>query len=105
MDYYNDYNDFNDFINRFNIKHVQVVRDRKYETINSGYNQTASFYSDREELIELELPRNGFEQLVKRDREYTHLWQDQSDEAYLRRTHPAIKDAYDKYRMLLELYR
>ena len=48
-------NGYNDFVNRFNVKHVQVVRDRKYETINYGsynsYNQTASYFADREELI------------------------------------------------------
>ena len=98
-------NGYNDFVNRFNVKHVQVVRDRKYETINYGYNQTASFFSNSEELIEIELTRSGFEQLVTIDREYTHLWQDQRDEAYMRRKYPAIKEAYDKYKMLLELYR
>lgn len=98
-------NNYNDFINRFNVKHVQVVRDRKYETINYNYNQNASFYSDREELIEIELTRSGFEQLVKIDSEYTRLWQDQSDEAYMRRKHHALKEAYDKYKMLMELYR
>jgi hypothetical protein len=97
---------YNDFMNRFNVKHVQVVRERKYETITPyGYNQTASYYSDREELIEMELSRSGFEQLVTIDHEYTRLWQDQSDEAYLRRQYPAIAEAYNKYRMLLELYR
>jgi hypothetical protein len=96
---------YNDFMSRFNVKHVQVVRERKYETINYGYNQTASYYPDREELIEMELSRSGFEQLVTIDREYTRLWQDQSDEAYMRRQHPAIKEAYEKYLMLMELYR
>jgi hypothetical protein len=98
-------NGYNDFVNRFNVKHVQVVRDRHYESINYGYNQTASYYNDRDHLIEMELTRSGFEQLVTLDNEYTRLWQNQSDEAYMRKKYPAIKEAYDKYRMLLELYR
>jgi len=99
---------YNDFMSKYRVKNVQVSRERGYRTIdytNIGYNQTASYYADSEELIEMELSRSGFEQLVTIDHEYTRLWQDQSDEAYMRRQHPAIKEAYEKYLMLLELYR
>jgi len=98
-------NGYNDFMQRFNVRHVQVVRDREYETINYGYTQTASYYNNREELIEIELPRRGFEELVYVDRQYDLMCQDFRNEAYMRRQHPAISEAYDKYRMLLELYR
>jgi hypothetical protein len=98
-------NNYDDFLKRFSIKHVQVVRDRMYDTINYGYNQTARYYADREELIEMELTRSGFDNLVNLDREYTRQWQDESDERYLRKMHPAIAEAYSKYRMLLELYK
>jgi hypothetical protein len=84
---------------------VQVSRDRRYETINYGYNQTASYYADREEIIEMELTRSGFEDLVKVDKDHDKLWQDQRDEAWLRKQYPALKDAYDKYQMLLALYK
>jgi hypothetical protein len=30
-------NNYDDFLKRFSIKHVQVVRDRMYDTINYGY--------------------------------------------------------------------
>jgi hypothetical protein len=66
---------------------------------------TARYYADREELIEMELTRSGFDNLVNLDREYTRQWQDESDERYLRKMHPAIAEAYSKYRMLLELYK
>lgn len=99
-------NFYNDFMSKYRVKHVQVSRDRNYETINYGsYNQTASYYADREELIEMELTRSGFEDLVKVDREYDNIWEEQRDEAYLRRTYPAVAEAYSKYRMLLELYK
>ena len=98
-------NDYNDFINRFGVKNVHASRDRDYRTFSYNYNQTASYYADREELVEMELTRSGFENLVKLDRDYDLLWQDKRDEAYMRRQHPAISEAYDKYRMLLELYR
>jgi hypothetical protein len=93
----------NDFINRYRIKHARVSRD--YHRINYGYNQTASFYDNREEIIEMELSRSGFQELVNVDREYDLLAQNQRDEAYMRRQYPAIAEAYNKYRMLLELYR
>jgi hypothetical protein len=92
-------------MNKYRVKHVQVSRDRKYDTINYGYNQTASYYNDREELIEMELTRSGFEDLVKLDREFDNIWQEQRDEAWMRKTYPAVAEAYSKYRMLLELYK
>ena len=98
-------NFYDSFINKYSVKHVQVVRDRNFETINYGYNQTASYYTNREELIEIEITRSGFEQLVRIDHEYDLLWQDQRSEACMRKRHPAISEAYDKYKMLLELYR
>jgi hypothetical protein len=98
-------NDFNDFINRFGVKNIHASRDRDYRTFNYNYNQTASYYADREELVEMELTRSGFENLVTLDREYDLLWQGRRHEAYMRRQHPAVAEAYDKYRMLLELYK
>jgi hypothetical protein len=98
-------NNYNDFINRFGVKNVHASRDRDYRTFNYHYNQTASYYADREEIIEMELTRDGFEHLVKLDREYDLLWQGQRHEAHMRRQHPAIAEAYSKYLMLMELYR
>jgi hypothetical protein len=98
-------NFYDSFINKYSVKHVQVVRDRNFETINYGYNQTASYYTNREELIEIEITRSGFEQLVRIDHEYDLLWQDKRSEALLCRTYPAVAEAYSKYQMLLELYK
>ena len=42
---------YDQFVSKFRIKHIGVVRDRMYDTINYGRNQTASYYADREELI------------------------------------------------------
>lgn len=95
---------YHDFVNRYSINHIRVNSDRNYSNVDY-YNKTASYYNDREEIVEMEIPRHSFENLVECDREFTRLYQDQRDEAYMRRKHPAIADAYDKYRMLLELYR
>ena len=97
--------DYNQFASRYRVRNMQVVRDRDYQTINYSYNQPASYYADREELIEMELTRSGFEDLVNLDNEHTRMWHDQRDEAYLRKIHPPLAEAYSKYRMLLEIYK
>lgn len=93
----------NDFINRYRIKHIRVNRD--YETFNYGYTQSASYYNNREEIVEMELPRGAFEELASLDRKFDDMTTEYRDEAFLRRKHPAIAEAYSKYRMLLELYK
>ena len=98
-------NFYDSFMNKYRVKHVQVSRDRAYRTIDYGWNNTASYYADREELIEMELTRSGFESLVDLDNRHEKAWQAQRDEEYMRRTHPAVAEAYSKYRMLLELYK
>ncbi len=99
-------NFYDSFMNKYRVKHVHVSRDRDYRTINYGtYNQTASYYADREEIIEMELTRSGFEDLVNMDNENDKAWQAQRDEAWMRRTYPAVAEAYSKYQMLLELYK
>ena len=98
-------NFYDSFISKYRVKNVQVSRDRAYQTFNYGWNKTASYYTDQEDIIEMEIPRSGFEQLVKLDNEHEKLWQDQRDEAWMRRTYPAVAEAYSKYCMLLELYK
>ena len=90
------------FADRYNVRNIQVNRDQR--SIDY-YNMKASYYADREETIDMEIPRRSFEHLVEIDHEYTKLWQDQRDEMYMRKEHPAIKEAYEKYRILLELYK
>jgi len=98
---------YDPFINKYRVKNVHVSRDRNYQRIdyNYNYNQAASYYADREELIEMELSRSGFEDLVRLDSEHERVWQDQRYEAHLRKMHPALEEAYSKYRMLLEIYK
>ena len=94
----------NDFINRYRIKHVRVNKD--YHTIDYGYRLGSTIsYSGREDFVEMELPRSAFEELQKMDRKLEDWCREEGEEAYMRSHHPAIREAYDKYRMLLELYR
>lgn len=98
-------NFYDSFINKYHVKNLQVSRDRGYRTIDYGYNRTASYYTDQEELIEMELTRSGFENLIRLDNEHDKLWQDKRHEEWLHKTYPALKDAHEKYQMLLALYK
>jgi hypothetical protein len=94
----------NDFINKYRIKHVRVTKD--YHNIDYGYKLGSTMsYSSREEYVEMELPRSAFEELVNIDHKIHDWVQEERDEEYLRRMHPALREAYSKYRMLLELYK
>lgn len=97
----------NDFINKYRIKHVRVCREYDRIDYNSyNYNTSSlSYTANREEYVEMEMPRSAFEELANIDRKI-HSWiQEERDEEYLRRHHSAIAEAYSKYRMLLELYK
>lgn len=94
----------NDFINKYRIKHVKVNKD--YHTIDYGYKLGSTIsYSGREDFVEMELPRSAFEELAKMDRKFDSWMQEEGEESYMRRQHPALREAYDKYKMLLELYK
>ena len=96
----------NDFINRYRIKHIRVSREYDRIDYNSyNYNSPSLSYTNREEIIEMEIPRSGFEELTRLDNKYDDWTRAAGEEAYMRRQHPALREAYDKYRMLLELYR
>jgi hypothetical protein len=98
----------NDFINRYGIKHVRVSREYDridYDRFYSYNSPSVSYSTHREEIIEMEIPRSGFEELVNIDRKIHDWVQEERDEEYLRRQYPALKEAYDKYKMLMELYR
>lgn len=97
-----DYDKYNEFVNRYRVQNIRVQRD--YRNIDY-YNTKASYYADREEIVEMEVPRRHFEHLVEVADLYTKMWQDERDERYMRKEYPAIKEAYEKYRMLLELYK
>ena len=99
-------NNYNDFVKRFNVSHVRLLRDRDYQSMDYGYNRNAGYYNTyREETLEMEISRIGFEELVKITDHYEQILERNAQERYMQRMHPAISEAHDKYRMLLELYR
>jgi len=101
-------NVYDDFMNRFSVKHVEPIRGpAKYTNYSNFSNRTGydSYDIVREELVEMELTRFGFEQLVRQDCDYYLLQQNQQNEEVVRRENPVVAEAYSKYRMLLELYK
>ena len=94
---------YDEFLNRYAIKHCIVKRPpRQFDY----HNQPNKFYApDCEEIVELEMYSRSFEYLVTVDDEHTKMYQDKRDEAWMRKQYPAIKEAYDKYLMLLALYK
>ena len=97
------YRPYDNFANKYGIRSINVNHHKEMDF--DYYNHKASYYADREETLDIEMNRRTFEYLVQVDEEYTRMWQDQRDEMYMRKEHPAVKEAYEKYRMLLELYK
>ena len=99
--------DLEKFIKDFRFRSLNVKRERPHVsyTYGAGAPNTASFYTYQDEVVELEIDKRELENLVNVCYRADHFLNKESQEQYLRSKHPAIADAYSKYRMLLELYR
>jgi len=95
--------DYNKFVSRYRIRNIQVARS--YDRFDVLYGKPATYYADREETIDMDIPRDSFEDLVRATDHYDQMINQHRHEQYLRKRHPAIAEAYDKYQMLLALYR
>ena len=100
--------DLEKFIKDFRFRSVNVKRERPrvshtYGTYGSPY--TASYYADRDEVVEMEIDRRELENLANVVYRADHFLSKERGEHYLRSKHPALAEAYSKYKMLLELYR
>ena len=49
------------------------------------------------------MPLHSFRHMVEMDNRAEEDYQAQRKEKYLRTTHPAVKDAYEQYQMILAL--
>jgi hypothetical protein len=97
--------DLEKFTNHFGFRVVNIKHHSPYQYFDS-YNRTASFYTDREQTtIEMEIDRRRLEHMINYVEQCQRLDDQDRDEAWLRKQYPGLKDAYDKYKMLLELYK
>lgn len=97
--------EYNEFMSRYQIRKIQLNRDYDRREIIPGYNVKASYYIEGRQTLDIEIDRPGFDELVNMSHKYNKLDLRQRDEDYLRRKHPAINDAYEKYLLLVELHR
>lgn len=69
------------------------------------YARSMDYYDDRKTVVDIELSRQGFEHLIESDHQAEIDYRVRSEEAQMRKRHPALAEAYSKYKMLLELYK
>lgn len=60
-------------------------------------------YRDQDSLIEMEMPRASFEALVNSSNSHDAVLDREWKEERLRRQYPDVAEAYNRYRVLLEL--
>ena len=97
--------DLEKFTKHFGLRVVNVKHHSPYQYYDS-YNRTASFYTDKEQTtVEIEIDRRRLEHMANYFEQSERLDQADRDAEWLRRQYPALKDAYDKYQMLVALYK
>ena len=94
------------FVNHFGFKVVRVNEGR-YKQVDSwsAYN-SPSYYRDIDDsIIEMEIDRRQLEHMADYFEQCQRLDDEDREEHRLRQQNPALKDAYNKYKMLLALYK
>jgi len=98
-----------DFMIYFNIKSVKPVYT-SMPNIMYNYNgaPTTTYINNNnygEEFLEVEISRRGWDELMRYHRMTEKLTKLERYESHMRQKYPAVKDAHEKYLMLMELYR
>ena len=96
------------FVKDFRFRSVNVKRERprvSYTYGTYGSPGTPSYYADWDEVFEMEMDRRELENLANVVYRADHFLGKEREEHYLRSKHPALAEAYSKYKMLVELYR
>jgi hypothetical protein len=76
-----------------------------YDSFNTYGNKSYNYYGHSDEMLDVEMTRRGWDELMCYYRMTEKLSDLESYEHKMRQKHPAIKEMYEKYQMLLELYR
>lgn len=85
----------------------------RYNTAMDVYDYET--YVDREPYVEMLIPQHRFQEIIERDRYYskleseldyaTRVVRQQAEDRLVRLQNPSVKNAYEKYKMLLEMAR
>ena len=100
-----------DIMMYFNVRNISQSRSSPRSIESFGYSYLTSekdynYYRERgEEFLDIEMSRKGWDELMRYYRMNVKLNDLEVYESEMRRKYPAVKDAYEKYQMLMELYR
>ena len=92
----------------FNITHLSIKHQPKsYVDFYAYANSQTNYYnySDRDEIVEIEMSKRSWEELMRYYRMNETAADLENYEHNMRLKYPAVKDAYEKYLLLIELYR
>jgi hypothetical protein len=67
------------------------------------YDRSYDYYDNSNTAVLIEMPLHSFRHMVEMDNRAEEDYQAQRKEKYLRTTHPAVKDAYEQYQIILAL--
>ena len=76
-----------------------------YDSYNSYSSVSYDYNRYEEELLDVEMTMRGWDELMRYYRMNEKWSARDTYEHNMREKHPAVKDAYEKYQMLMELYR
>ena len=94
----------------FNIKSVKPVYTSMPNTMYNysgppSTSYTGHKYQYGEEFLEVEISSRGWDELMRYHRMTKKITELERYESHMRQKYPAVKDAHEKYLMLMELYR
>jgi len=96
------------FTRNFGVRQVSRSYPRArshYDSYNLYSSVSYNYNEYQEELLDVEMSRRGWDELMRYYRMNEKCSALETYEHVMREKHPAIKDAYEKYQMLMELYR
>ena len=88
-----------DFAQRYGCRINYTHGRNSFHTITGS----SEYYNNEKSIVEIELSRVAFKHMVEMEYHAEEEYQKRREEARIRRHYPAVADAYDKYKMLLEL--
>lgn len=99
--------DLQKFVYDFGFKVVNIKYHDPYRSIDQYDSYSKSYYTkpEMDTTIELEIDQRRLEHMANYFEQSERLDQKDREEEWLRRQYPGLKDAYDKYQMLLALYK
>jgi hypothetical protein len=97
--------DLEKFVKDFRFRSFNIRRERPHFSYTYGPPGTPLSYNYRDEVVEMEIDKRELENLVNICYRADHFLSKEGHENYLRNKHPALAEAYSKYKMLVELYR